>query len=125
LEEAERTRLMAEGRAAFNRAEFYEAHEHWEEVWDVADDPARTWVQGLIQVATGLHKLAGGRPDVCTTLLARALTKLMGAPEVLWGVSLADASTGAERALASIRAGSPIDPASVRLGACAEAPPAV
>src|SRR5262249_13857653 len=47
----DRRRLMDQGRAAFNRGEFYEAHEFWEEVWNEIDDPERLWVQGMIQVA--------------------------------------------------------------------------
>src|SRR5438552_14835998 len=101
----ERVALMAKGRAAFNAGEFYEAHEFWEEVWNEIDAPARTWVQGLIQVATALHKLAAGRDDVCATLLAKALGKLAGAPDALDGVDVAAARTGAERILAAIRAG--------------------
>ena len=44
MDEAERQRLMEAGRAAFNRGEFYEAHEHWEDVWNEVDDPERTWI---------------------------------------------------------------------------------
>jgi predicted metal-dependent hydrolase len=105
LSAAERARLMEEGRAAFNRGEFYEAHELWEAVWDVAEDPARTWIQGLIQVATGLHKLDRGRGDVAATLLTKALAKLNGGPASLDGVDVAAARTAAERILAELQGG--------------------
>jgi hypothetical protein len=85
VDDDSRQRLMEEGRQAFNRGEFFEAHEFWEEVWNEIDDPDRTWVQGLIQIATGLHKLASGRPDVCLTLLQKALAKLTEVPLVLDG----------------------------------------
>src|SRR3954452_824676 len=88
MDESERRRLMEEGRGAFNRGEFYEAHEFWEDVWNEIDDPDRTWVQGMIQIATGLHKLQRDRPDVCMTLLAKALTKLTDSPAALDGYAL-------------------------------------
>src|SRR5438128_8023061 len=108
MDEPARLDLMRRGREAFNRGEFYEAHELWEEVWDELDDPARRWVQGLIQVATGLHKLGRNRPDVCATLLAKALAKLGAAPPApdAWeGVDVAGARGGAGRVLAALGRG--------------------
>lgn len=110
-----RRRLMHEGRACFNRGEFYEAHESWEEVWNVIDDPDRRWVQGLIQVATGFHKLRQGRGDVALTLLRRALDKLRDAPERLDGVDVAAARRGAEAMVEGILAGELPDPRVVKL----------
>src|SRR5262245_9666133 len=81
-----RRRLMHEGAAAFRRGEFYEAHELWEEVWDVADDPDRRFIQGMIQLATGLHKLARGRSDLTLGLFERAFKKLEDAPAELDGL---------------------------------------
>jgi predicted metal-dependent hydrolase len=37
------------GRVAFNRGEYFEAHELWEEAWQVLDGVERILVQGLIQ----------------------------------------------------------------------------
>jgi predicted metal-dependent hydrolase len=108
-----RTHLMIEGAAAFNCGDFYEAHELWESVWNVADEPERTFIQGLIQVATGLHKLARGRDDVCRTLLAKALPKLAGAPDMLETVNVAAARAGAERVLAALARGELPDARSV------------
>jgi predicted metal-dependent hydrolase len=110
----ERQRLMNAGCAAFNRGEFYDAHEHWEEVWNEIDDPDRTWVQGLIQVATGLHKLARDRPDVCRTLLYKALAKLDGAPDALDGFDVRRLREDAARILAAIERHERPDPRSVR-----------
>lgn len=90
-------RLMEAGQVAFNRGQFFEAHEFWEEIWNEVDDPERTWVQGLIQIATGLHKLAQGRPSICSTLLQKALAKLEGSPPILYGYALAPLRTDATR----------------------------
>ena len=115
LTAAERLDRMARGREAFNRGEFFEAHELWEEVWNESDDPERTWIQGLIQVATALHKLGRGRDDVCEILLRKALPKLASAPTELTGVDVESARGGAKRVLDGIAAGRAPEPTSVRV----------
>ena len=39
----------------FNRREFYDAHETWEELWHELQGEPANFVQGLIQFATALH----------------------------------------------------------------------
>jgi len=67
------------GRAAFNRGEFFAAHEHWEEAWHQLEGTERMLLQGLIQIAAGLHHLQEGRPQPASSLLAKGLRKLPGA----------------------------------------------
>ena len=65
------------GRAAFNRGEYFLAHELWEEVWrQVADADRRLYVQGLIQIAAGLHHLQQHRAGPAVGLLRKGLEKL-------------------------------------------------
>ena len=53
---------LRRGIELFNRREFYEAHEAWEEGWidELTDD--RLLLQGLIQVAAGLYKVQCASP---------------------------------------------------------------
>jgi len=67
---------LAPGRAAFNRGEFFAAHELWEEVWRGLAGDERVLAQGLIQIAAGLHHLQRGRPRPAARLLARGASKL-------------------------------------------------
>ncbi len=39
----------------FNRREFFDAHEIWEELWHEEHGKAKDFIQGLIQFATSLH----------------------------------------------------------------------
>jgi len=71
---------LAPGRAAFNRGEFFAAHELWEDVWRGLARDERALVQGLIQIAAGLHHLQRGRPRPAARLLARGASKLSRAP---------------------------------------------
>ena len=47
--------LYLKGIEHFNRREFFDAHERWEELWKKESGPAKPFLQGLIQVATALH----------------------------------------------------------------------
>jgi predicted metal-dependent hydrolase len=70
------------GRAAFNRGEYFLAHELWEEVWRKAGEAERrTCVQGLIQIAAGLHHLQKHRPAPAAGLLRRGLEKVSKCPK--------------------------------------------
>jgi uncharacterized protein len=115
VESEERQRLMEAGRAAFNRGEFYDAHEHWEDVWNEIDDPDRLWVQGLIQIATGLHKVSGDKRGPARTLLEKALVKLADAPDDFAGFDVGTMKREATAALAVLVGGKLPDARSVRL----------
>lgn len=71
--------IVHAGRDAFNRGEWFEAHELWERVWLVAAPPEKTYLQGLIQVCAALLKLEQQRADLYASLLARAMGKLSSA----------------------------------------------
>lgn len=53
----ERRRLVRQGVDCFNRGEFYGAHEAWEDVWRSNLPEPRPLLQGLIQVAAGMHQI--------------------------------------------------------------------
>jgi predicted metal-dependent hydrolase len=72
------------GARLFDQGAFFEAHEVWEERWRVeTDEASRRLLQGLIQIAAGLHKLVVVRDGASASrLLARGLEKLDGYAEV-------------------------------------------
>ena len=73
----------------FNRGEFFDAHEVLEDVWRAAPDEEKKFLQGLIQVAVGLHHYSTGNKVGARSLLARADRNLSSYPEGLQGVKLA------------------------------------
>ena len=99
LSDEERRAGMERGQRAFERGEFYEAHEIWEVVWNAVKGPERIWIQALIQISAAHYQLERGRPDPCARLLRRALAKLDGCPAAIHGVDLRAARDGAERTL--------------------------
>jgi len=49
-----------EGIEHFNKCDFFEAHEVWEELWADTQGESRRFYQGLIQVAVCLHHFGNG-----------------------------------------------------------------
>ena len=97
--------LGAEGR-------FFEAHEELEEAWKAASGAEKTLLQGLIQVAAGLHRLRlGGDRAGADYLLARGREKLRANGTLLEPAGLA----ALESSLDALRA-SGSAPESLRFG---------
>lgn len=48
------------GIVLFNRGDFFEAHEVWENLWMETHGPEKPFVQGLIQAAVGLCHFCNG-----------------------------------------------------------------
>jgi predicted metal-dependent hydrolase len=67
---------IEQGRSAFNREQYFEAHELWEEAWKELAGDDRTFVQGLIQIAAGLHHLQQRRPRPAAGQLRKGLDKV-------------------------------------------------
>jgi uncharacterized protein len=101
---AERIR---QGQIAFNRGEFFVAHERWEEVWLELRGAERLVVQGLIQVAAGLHHLREGRSPPAARLLEKGVMKLSPrepTTELLAGLRIDALVRDVARLLADLRA---------------------
>lgn len=67
---------IEQGRSAFNRGAYFEAHERWEEAWKELDGADRSFVQGLIQIAAGLHHLQQRRPGPAAAQLRKGFDKV-------------------------------------------------
>ena len=77
-----------EGLTAFNSAHFYDAHEHWEEVWLQTASPDKLFLQGLIQVAAAFHHYSRANRQGCRNLLHAGLLKLDLFPAQHWGLAI-------------------------------------
>ena len=80
--------LYRRGIELFNSGRFYDAHEVLEDAWRENSGPERLFLQGLIQVAVGLHHLSTGNDVGALSLLARAGRNLSQYPEVYCGIEL-------------------------------------
>jgi predicted metal-dependent hydrolase len=80
---------LHEGLRCFHSGAFFEAHEHWESVWLAAQEPDKTFLQGLIQVAASFHHFQRGNYAGTISLLRSALRRLNAYPEAFAGVAVA------------------------------------
>jgi uncharacterized protein len=68
--------LYLGGIERFNRRDYFESHEVWEDLWNVECGPAKRFYQGLIQAAVALHHLTNGNHNGADKLLARCCRHL-------------------------------------------------
>lgn len=81
-------RKFREGLDEFNSLHFFEAHEHWEEVWLETPAAEKMLLQGLIQVAAGFHHYTRDNTQGARNLLRAGLAKLELAPPAYRGLEL-------------------------------------
>jgi len=80
---------LHEGLRCFHSGAFFQAHEHWESVWLAAQEPEKTFLQGLIQIAAAFHHFQRGNCAGAISLLRSALRRLDAYPEAFAGVAVA------------------------------------
>jgi predicted metal-dependent hydrolase len=65
--------LFLRGIEQFNRCQFFQCHETWEQLWREERGASRLFYKGLIQAAVALFHLRNGNCHGAEKLLARAL----------------------------------------------------
>jgi hypothetical protein len=76
-------RLLDRAAALARHGLFFEVHELLEPAWFQAPEPARTALQGLIQVAVAFHHLESGNREGARSVLALGVAKVEGAGAAL------------------------------------------
>jgi predicted metal-dependent hydrolase len=80
---------LRRGLRCYEAGAFFEAHEHWESVWLRAEEPEKTFLQGLIQVTAALHHFQRSNVVGTVSLLRAALRRLEQYSEVFGGIEVA------------------------------------
>ncbi len=86
---------LSRGIALFNTSAYFEAHEVLEDVWREAPAGEKKFLQGLIQIAVGLHHHSQGNVAGACSLLTRGAGNLEGCPEGFAGIDIASLRTAA------------------------------
>ena len=91
----------------FNRRDFFEAHEVWEDLWADSHGDDRKFIQGLLQAAVGLFHFSGGNLGGAVKLYhsSRAYMQPCGSP--YWGLDADAFWRQMERCFAPLLAGNP------------------
>jgi predicted metal-dependent hydrolase len=79
----------------FNARQFFAAHESWEEIWLTAEEPDKTFLQGIIQVAAAFHHYQRQNRAGAQSLLRQGLSKLESFSEDYRGIRLEELRNGA------------------------------
>lgn len=99
--------LFDAGRERFNAGDYFAAHELWEDLWRETHGTSRAFVQGMVQVAVGLHHHSTGNVLGARSVLARGLRNMTRAAEPEFGCDFARWRSGLEQVLRSISGGGP------------------
>lgn len=105
MDSQKRLRLYQKGLESFNSGRFYDAHEHWEEVWLETPHPDKMFLQGLIQVAAAFHHHSRANLQGTRNLLLAGLLKLDRFPEVHGGLEIEELREAVREWLAALKAG--------------------
>jgi len=79
---------LAEGLRCYRKQEFFLAHEHWESVWLGSEEPEKTFLQALIQIAAAFHHLQRQNSPGASSLLAAAYRRLEAYPADFGGLDV-------------------------------------
>lgn len=85
----EERRIYTEGIALFNEGQFFEAHDTWEEAWNLTRDRRRErFYRALIQSAVVLELLRRGRAVGVRQVFVTSQELFEGLPETFMGLSI-------------------------------------
>ncbi len=79
---------LQQGLRCYREEAFFEAHEHWEAVWLRSEEPEKTFLQALIQLAGAFFHFRRGNLGGARSMMKKALTRLERYPEAFGGVAV-------------------------------------
>jgi predicted metal-dependent hydrolase len=72
----------------FNRRDFFEAHEVWEDLWADSHGDERRFIQGLLQAAVGLFHFGGGNLGGALKLYRSSRDYMRPCGSPFWGLDV-------------------------------------
>lgn len=78
---------LATGLECYRNGQFFEAHEHWESMWLMLEEPEKSFLQALIQTTAAFHHYEAGNVSGAASLSRRALRRLEGCPAAFGGIA--------------------------------------
>ena len=72
----------------FNKQEWYEAHDAFEEIWNTVDGDERQVIQGILQVSVSQFHLGKGNLNGATILLGEGLGRIKTRTKINLGIDL-------------------------------------
>ena len=72
----------------FNNHKWYEAHDAFEEIWNIVDGDERQIIQGILQVSVSQFHLSKGNLNGATILLGEGLGRIKTRTKINLGIDL-------------------------------------
>ncbi len=83
-----RLKDILHGIELFNDADFFSAHDFFEELWFESDNDDRLFLQGMVQVSVGCYHLISGNYKGALSQLTKSKEKLRKYPPIYCGIDL-------------------------------------
>jgi predicted metal-dependent hydrolase len=99
----------------FNRREFFEAHEVWEELWHATPGPERRFYQGLIQAAVAAYHAGNGNDRGARRLFHSGRKYMSAFPSHYQGLDIPAFWIAMEQALADFLSEATANSATLRV----------
>ena len=91
--------LFNKGVDAFINHQFYDAHEHWEDLWSDYRLVDAIFIQGLIQLAVGYFHVSNNNKNGAISLLKKCKSKFDGYQPIYRGLDVDGIFKGIENSL--------------------------
>ena len=92
----------------FNEHDFFEAHETWEDIWNMAYGLKHQFYQGMIQCAVALEHYKRSNPRGVITLFQNYNRKFVQIPPVFMGLDVKDFLSKMHEALRPVLEANPL-----------------
>ena len=92
----EMSELFKRGLDEYDKGDYFEAHEAWEDLWSDYNFPDRKFVQGLIQLSVSFVHLGNGNLTGAKNLLKKCQQKFDDYSGIHRGINLEDLKSSIE-----------------------------
>src|SRR3954467_7852247 len=105
---SEERSIYLEGIRLFNEHEFFEAHETWEDCWNMAYGLKHEFYQGMIQCAVALEHYCRSNPRGVLSLFKSYNKRMANVPAVFMGLAVKDFLSRMHEALRPVLEANPL-----------------
>ena len=95
-EAAEKEALFQKGLMEYEKGDYFEAHEAWEDLWSDYNLTDRKFIQGLIQLSVSFVHLRNGNMNGARSLLKKCSEKFQPYQHLQRGINMNELKMGIE-----------------------------
>ncbi len=95
-EAAEKEALFQKGLMEYEKGDYFEAHEAWEDLWSDYNLTDRNFIQGLIQLSVSFVHLRNGNMNGARSLLKKCSEKFQPYQHLQRGINMDELKMGIE-----------------------------